>query len=268
MKNKILTLLILITAAACDKIEVNDIEKKQTPITITTNKNIYLEYFTGHKCVNCPSQTSPAFKQIKELYGNQVIIVSIHEGFFALPFSGAWSLDLRSNEGKSIYDQFKITAVPTGMINRLDSKLITPSGWTSVIAEELKKESPLNITIEKDSSNSTSGILNIEYNFVSTYSGVLKSYVYITEDSIIGLQSDSRIQGGVDSSYTFNHVLRTALPDSDATIGNGSFSKDESIKKAYTYEFNPLWITKSLNAVVIVCEENGNVIQVNTFEEF
>ena len=58
-------------------------------------KKILLEDYTGHKCGNCPRAAEKA-EELKEIYGDQLIPIAIHAGFFASDFGGNFTTDFTS----------------------------------------------------------------------------------------------------------------------------------------------------------------------------
>lgn len=110
----------------------------------TQTKKVFLEYFTGSLCGNCPKNTKPVFEDIELNFKNKVNIIKLHASdFFSTPRPGKYSYDFRSDVGESIKTAFGIQAVPIGMIDRIDfqgsSRLISPTDWTSKIQLELEK---------------------------------------------------------------------------------------------------------------------------------
>jgi hypothetical protein len=126
------------------------------------SKKVLLEYFTGHKCGNCPSQSKSAFTNIESTFSTKVKVIKIHAGFFAEPKSASsskYTYDFRNSIGNSLYDKYGVTSVPIGMVDRKEfaglSTLLSPSAWLSQIDLELKQKPNYGIW-EKHSYNSES----------------------------------------------------------------------------------------------------------------
>lgn len=107
------------------------------------SKKVLLEYFTGHKCGNCPVASNPVFDLIKITYPNQVNIIKIHADFFALP-SNSYPTDFRTTPGTELFAALGVSSMPIAAINRIEfpnaSKLINTTDWIAKIDEELKKK--------------------------------------------------------------------------------------------------------------------------------
>lgn len=107
------------------------------------SKMVLLEYFTGHKCGNCPPTTTPIFSSIEATYGKKVHIMKIHTGFFSVFNVNAtkYTYDFTSAIGNEIATSYDITSVPIGAINKKSfpniGRLLSPTAWTSQISEEL-----------------------------------------------------------------------------------------------------------------------------------
>lgn len=269
----ILLLFAPFVFTTCDIIEVNEIEKDLPTEPFQSNKNVLLEYFSGHKCVNCPGQSGPVLQRMEELYGKHVVIITIHEGIFAEPYPGAWNLDLRSTAGKSIFDSRMVTAVPTGVIDRHSisaTALVPPAGWINKIAERFELDAATDIDIRLTPSQSgTNGIINVSYTFYKDFNEALISFAYITEDSIIGLQSDNRIDGGIDSNFVFNHVLRSELISVNSPFATPTaISNDSTYYQSFNYTLLPLWKRAQINVVIILTDASGVVLQAKEFKDF
>ncbi|MDP4282340.1 MAG: hypothetical protein Q8867_09360, partial [Bacteroidota bacterium] len=106
---------------SCDKVKEPYFTQKGTGTdTSTVNRTVLLEDYTGHKCVNCPTAAVTAHT-LEEMYNGNLIILAVHAGYFAIPGSGNYALDLRSATGEDWYSTFGVTSNPIGMINRIET---------------------------------------------------------------------------------------------------------------------------------------------------
>ncbi|MFA5783227.1 MAG: hypothetical protein WC868_13255, partial [Bacteroidales bacterium] len=90
---------------SCDKINPPYIENTTNNNTGDTVKKVLLEEFTGHQCPNCP-QGAIIAQQLKAIYGEKLILISIHAGDFAEPGTGEFAYDFRSSTGNDINSFF------------------------------------------------------------------------------------------------------------------------------------------------------------------
>ncbi|NCD42222.1 MAG: hypothetical protein EOL88_09040 [Bacteroidia bacterium] len=110
--------LLMVLFTGCDKIEAPYLINKG-PVEggggETGKRVILLEEFTGHACVNCP-EAALLLNDLKTLYGEQLLVISVHAGFFAMPL-GELTADYRTAAGTAINDYFGVTANPSGMVS-------------------------------------------------------------------------------------------------------------------------------------------------------
>ena len=83
-------LLALLITSACEEIQpVIDClscEDDGPPIVIDPqDRKVLIEEFTGVRCVNCPAG-SAEIQNLLSVYGEQLIAISIHAGFYANPY--------------------------------------------------------------------------------------------------------------------------------------------------------------------------------------
>ena len=108
-------------AVSCDKVEGPYIEKIENGNdTSEFVQNILIEDFTGHKCPNCP-RAARTLEEIHHNFGDRIIPMALHVSTLADPSSGAFNLDLKTDEGTEIDDFFGVSTspgLPNGMINR------------------------------------------------------------------------------------------------------------------------------------------------------
>ncbi len=108
--------------------------------TMVFHKQVLLEDYTGHKCVNCPEAAIFAHNLADEL-DHKLVIIAIHAGFYAKPDpDNGYPADLRTTSGEELYTDFEIFANPIGMINRGEysgNMQVFPDNWETVINDQL-----------------------------------------------------------------------------------------------------------------------------------
>ena len=124
-------------------VKSNNLDSIVTPNTFKDSiqaKNILLEYFTGHKCGNCPTASKPIFDEIEKSFSKNVNIIKIHASTFANP-SSSYPNDFRTDLGNELLLTFGVNNLPVGMIDRVDfqgaSRLMSPTDWLAKIQSEL-----------------------------------------------------------------------------------------------------------------------------------
>ncbi|MFO8067267.1 MAG: hypothetical protein R6U11_06770, partial [Bacteroidales bacterium] len=122
---------LIFSFTACDKVEppyMNEDAGQNDEDTVVVRK-ILLEEFTGHQCPNCPEGMKTA-NQLKSVYGDRFLIMSIHTGLFARPTPGDFENDYRTEAGDGIAEFFGINQFPVGIVNRTEfdgSTMMSPS---------------------------------------------------------------------------------------------------------------------------------------------
>jgi len=123
--------------------------------TINSDKKVLVEEFTGVQCVNCPTG-SLELENLLSLYGDNLIVVSIHAGDFAPPFPQN-QYDFQTQEADNLINYLgNPPAYPSAVINRKDFDggfyriQYSLSKWAGFIDEELNTDAKIGVTITKD----------------------------------------------------------------------------------------------------------------------
>lgn len=262
-------LLALVTISGCDKIE---------PPYMTNADNgggdgevvrkFLLEEFTGHRCPNCPAGTETA-KTLKNFYGDRLVIVTIHAGFFAMPMSAPFEYDFRTPEGTALNNHFGITQNPVGMVNRTGFEgalLLTPASWGS--AMQAFEDSEPDIKLDIGLTN-MSGDGNYRLDAGVTSLKVLEDDLYLValliEDGIIKPQktNDPEYPDGEILDYEHNHILRKGITDIwGEKISEGLFGVDDVQNRNYNFQLDAEWVADNCSVVVYVMNSNMEILQV------
>ena len=107
-------------------------------------KKVLLEDYTGHTCVNCPKAAVTA-RTLKEQYGEALVVMAVHAGWFAKPAGSPFGYDFRTAAGDSWDTYFGIGQVgnPNGMVNRkytAGTPILSPSAWANSVAAAAAEE--------------------------------------------------------------------------------------------------------------------------------
>ncbi|MBN1338440.1 MAG: Omp28-related outer membrane protein [Bacteroidales bacterium] len=276
LKFSLFTGLILLTyLTACDKIEEPFVRTTGNGGNDTTTfvRKVLLEDYTGHKCVNCPGAAVIA-RDMQEQHEGQVIIMSVHAGFFAQPSSsGLYTTDFTTPEGDELDQFFGVSALgnPQGMVNRVGegtARVLKPADWSAAFHEELEKPAEAVINIKNDF-NESNGELHttLEVTFIHLSQDLFRVCAYITEDSITAPQmnNDPAI-GNVPciEDYVHRHVLRGSLNNTWGDLITGQGVVADSV---YTLEMSSFiipsgWVAGHCSVVAFVYkQDNQEIIQ-------
>ncbi len=232
-------------------------------------RKVLLEEFTGHRCPNCPEGSQIA-KDLSNFYGDQMIVMSIHSGFFSEPTTSPFDYDFRTEEGEAIHDFFGVSSYPVGMINRKSfdaDRLMSPSAWGEAISQIIDIEPDLRIDI---SLNLNSKAKQLEVNFnVHALKNLEKQYyisAFITENMIIKPQRTNNpdYPDGVIENYEHNNVLRKSVNRTwGEQLNEEPMFPGDVFSKSYSVYLDDEWETENCNLVVFVYDENSHeIIQV------
>lgn len=209
--------LLTILAAACDLIEPPF--KQQAGQSGTADRKVLLEDYTGHTCVNCPTAAMLS-QNLKNLYGDRLIVMAVHAGYFARPQSAPFNADYRSQAGEAWDQFFNISANgnPNALINRLKNNTFwhfPPGNWATKVAEAMESEAAAKIELSANY-NTTSRKLDItaKTTFLTALQGNFKLQVCLVEDSLVSAQRNNDPNAGptpVIAEYVHRHVLREAV---------------------------------------------------------
>ncbi|HOS47519.1 MAG TPA: Omp28-related outer membrane protein [Bacteroidia bacterium] len=256
MKN-ILSKLVLATGIAlmlgsigCDKVEGPYGVKSSTGGTDTTDtivRKVLLEDFTGHTCQACPASHAEA-QRLKAIYGDRLIIMGVHAGFFAKPqpsYNPPFPADFRTQVATDIATDFNVINLPfpKGMVNRLyDSgtgvqKILEYADWEVNVDTMLQRAADAGLDITNSFSSGDSMMTaTISVTMVNNYSNQLNLAVYFVEDSIVSPQKD-----GTNNimNYVHRHMLRGTFNGTyGESVGTGLTSGQE-VTKTYSTKLTP-----------------------------
>jgi len=221
MIRKLITILTFLLSglflASCDIIE----EPKMTGPGHNGHqgevvRKVLLEEFTGHQCPNCPDGAQEA-ADLKAFFGDRLVIMSIHAGFFARTTAPHFLADYRTTAGNNINSYFGISYNPVGMVNRAGfsgSPILTPSAWGGAISQILQQEPQAGIEISLNY-QSISRQLNASFKTTAleNIQGPIYLAVFLVENNIMSPQqtNDPQYPNGIKENYIHMHVLRTDI---------------------------------------------------------
>ena len=280
-KNQMLSILIagiILLQFACDKIEPPFIENNNIDTIINPTNNIQkvlIEDFTGHKCGNCPRAHEEA-EMLKTIYGDQVVIIAYHIGFFATTNPTAapnYTTDFTTPSGNEYDNLWGISAIglPQGMINRNNyagNNIVNYPTWSNIVQDYDNDNDGLfdNIAVLKITNNITLNSNNIEcavnIKGLNNSTNESKVVVCLVEDNIIDWQKDYDACPSDIENYTHNHVFRKSLNGAwGNSIGTITNNTDTTINLSQS--INPDWDINNCSIISYVYNaDNYEIIQV------
>ncbi len=232
-----LCFLFIITISACEEIPpiITPIEPVEaTPAT----RQILIEEFTGVRCVNCPAGTE-AIEDLIDLYGDRLVVVSIHSGSFANPYPES-TIDFRMPESEAILNFIGVPfGYPTAAINRKifpgeqNLQLEGRNKWAGFVAQELATTAKLRMEITPDYNENTRA-LSVEISTTieeSITAEDLRLTVVIIEDDVTDTQLTP---AGIQHDYVHKHVLRQVLTSPTGNLLGEDPAVGNSFKRTFS----------------------------------
>ncbi len=275
MKKTIYILAIIgLILGACDKIDEPFLEETGSgpgPDPVEKVRKVVLEEFTGHICVNCPEATKLA-RDLKTVFGEQLILISIHAGDLAVPQGAPYETEYRTQAGTDIYNYYAPIGVPTGMVNRMPyqgSTVLFKDSWEPAIQELLDTDPEAFIEIENEYYDESRKLdIHVHAEFLETLDIKVNLSVLIIESGMISAQkNDLASIGDVPDilDYEHAHVLRTAV---NGTWGEELYDSPESgmlLHKDLTITLDNGWDADKIEIIALLL--NGDTYEVIQAEE-
>lgn len=229
-------------------------------------RQVLIEEFTGERCVNCPAG-SAAIEALLGVHGQRLVAVSIHAGFFAVPFPES-DAQLANSTGESLLTLLdEPNGFPTAVVNRREfdgeeSLQVVQAAWAGHISNELLPDPTVKIDLQSEYNDATGEVdiqadlyvvENIDYEDV-------RLTVYITENNVSDPQTTPN---GTDFDYIHKHVFRAAVSAFDGDAINESMPAGSVVNRSFSITLDPSWVPSECHVVGFVHRGGGtqDVIQ-------
>ena len=257
-----LACLLAFSLTSCDIIEGDKICTEC--LAESEGKKVLIEDFTGHQCGNCP-RAHEKLDEFKELYGDDLIVISIHAGGFASVFPAlGYEADYTTDMGDELeaYYEADLEGLPIGMVNRRewpDGNVLQKFGsWGSQIGAILGESPSMGLEIEAAvSQDGTQLEIEVEAEYFGAANGQGHNLVVlITEDSIVSKQSDYDLSQGYVAEYAHMHMLRGSVTQGTwgIPVKAGNIVAGEKVTKSLTQTMNPDWKPEKLHIVAYITD--------------
>ncbi|MCB0661246.1 MAG: Omp28-related outer membrane protein [Saprospiraceae bacterium] len=253
LKNLFSLSLIVLLAASC---------QENMPVipdltTISSNKKVIIEEFTGVACVNCPAG-SAEIESLLAQFPNNLIAVSIHTGNFARPYTSS-KYDFRTEDGDRITGDFfgeEPFSYPSAIIDRKKlgqgTHYVGQTSWAGHIVSEFAEGSPVSLALRK-SYDSNSHTLDLEVDILplEDLPSDCRISILLTETGI----SDYQLlpsPTGWKSDYTHKHVLRDIITNFDGDIITEPLTSGITVTKSFEYQLDEDWDAAKCEVIALV----------------
>lgn len=231
----------------CDDIKESD---RYIPLEeVHPVRAVLIEEFTGQMCQNCP-EGHRMLESLKKQYGDSVIPVSIHASSLAISGMLGNLQGLKTDDGDIYYNRDGIEKLPSAVVDRSGGALDLAQ-WSGAVREELKKDTPVRITLSASYDN-VSNQITADIDMKSTKPVNCTLQVWLTEDGIVSYQVDGS-QHLID--YVHNHVYRATMNTVDGE--NVNITDVTTLSKSYSIEADSKWVPSNMTAVAFVFDNSG-----------
>lgn len=256
VKTFICALAVGAVSVGCDEVDAGDryIEMEAADV----QRAVLLEDFTGQNCVNCPD-AHEVIEQLEQLYGENLIAVSIHGGQFGISVDRTVYpsyIGLATPEGEEYNTSYGIESWPAGLVNRIGS-VTEHDKWAAAVRTEIEKPAAAEIEVEAVLDNEgPKPVIRITETVrpLSNFTGKLQ--VWVVENGIVARQ---RSGSETIPDYVHNNVFRAAVNGTwgeDVTYTDGIIATSEhSIEVRNTDK--EVWNTDNLAVVAFIYNDAG-----------
>lgn len=248
---KYIALALMAFAVGCDVVDGPYSEKPQGGGNggggnFDTIRKVLVEDYTGHKCGNCP-RASEAIKNLEVAYGEQIVPLAIHVGFFAQPSSsGSFTYDFRSDVGNELSSTFGNDAagLPNGNVNRKNNAApVSYTAWATDVAGYLASAPDALIKIASTFNTSNrQATATVNTAVLNALGGDYNLSVYLVEDSIINWQKDYSLNPQNIPDYAHRHVLRGSFNGTwGSALATGGLQAGATSENTYNLTLPAEW---------------------------
>lgn len=267
MKNNIvlqavLGLFLIIAFNSCEEVPVIVIPVQQlgdcpavnSALVADQQRQVLIEEFTGVRCVNCPDG-SEAVEALIDQYGEQLVVLSFHAGFFSDPYPES-VYDFRTPAGNGLLNfHGSPLGYPAAIIDRKlfggsNRQHLGQSSWAGAIATQVAESPAVKIYLENTYDPLTRDLeVQVSLFFEEDVEGETRISVMITEDKLNDYQETP---SGLQSDYEHNHVLRTALSAPTGNVLSEPSTAGTSFCKSFSGKIEEEWKPEDCTVIVFV----------------
>ena len=236
--------------------------------TISQNKKVVLEEYTGIYCGYCPDGHSRA-QALKNQYPDDVFLINIHTGGYAVP-SAINDPDFRTPFGDAIASQSNLTGYPSGSVNRQYFSSLASNGgtamgrgnWNTAASQVLNQSAYVNVGVE--------ATINVQNNELTVHvegyytgnSPQNTNYlnVVLTQNNTLGPQTGGGMGSDYNHMHRLVHMITGQWGEVISTTSTGSFI-DETFTYTIPSNYNGIDVLiTELNVIAFITETQQEII--------
>lgn len=240
---------------ACEEIPPTLNPVNPNPTTTAKSRKVLIEEFSGVKCVNCPAG-SEAIENLVKIYKDQLVVLSIHAGFFARPYAES-KFDFQTSDGNSLLTYLgEPFGYPSAVINRkkfpAESDIqLGQNQWAGFIASEAAQAPEIELKLNRIYNAATRQLqVEITTKTLEPIDGSdLRLSIALTESNIQDVQLDA---SGKVPNYNHKHVLRDFLTAYDGNPLPEAQKSGAIVNKTLTFILPESWKGENCNIVAFI----------------
>jgi hypothetical protein len=231
------------------------------------SKHVILIDITGVRCNNCPQAADKA-KAIEASRSGRVHIVAAYVRSMpnlTAPWAGNDTLTTVAADQMIGATGVSINSLPNGMVDQAvfgSSRVLGVNEWEARVNERLALTTPLNIALSSTWDNAKGeALITLRLHYTADQgAGNQRFTIALTEDGIIGKQSDRDTSGGIRYFYTHNRVLRTTITAASGELLNASLVAGRVFEKQYRYKPANGFKPENMRVVAFVQQDDDKTI--------
>jgi hypothetical protein len=268
----------LVLSACIDEEPPFVIRKVEKPLSDTTylttsipaaqDKHVMLFDITGVRCNNCPEAAIKA-KQIYDSRSGKVQLLSVYYtipgGLISTPWKGQDTLNCIAANEMIDATGVAVNSMPNGMVDQAlfgTSRLLGINEWDARVNERLKETTPLNLELSSTYDPAKNeAVVTVKVIYTTDKSSEThRLTIGLSEDGILGKQSDKDTAGGVRYGYTHNHVLRTTLTSTSGDVFQASLQAGRVFEKQFRVKLRQHWKPEEMHVFAFVQNDADKTI--------
>jgi len=236
----------------------------ELPTNVNNGRKVVMEEFTGVRCVACPAG-SKEIENLLDFYGEQLIAVSIHSGFFANPLP-ANNYDFKIPAGEQLDDFLgPVSGWPRATVNRFafagEPELpVAATTWAGYI-QQLLAQPPrvlLDITNAFDEGSRELDIV-VEVTAQDQIDESLNITVMVLETNIKDAQlTPETTQQEPDTAYIHRHVLREVVTNVTGDEISTGWSLGQTTNYSFSTTIDANWVSDNCSVVAFLHHRGGS----------
>ncbi len=232
-------------------------------------RKVLIEDYTGHECGNCPAAAIVA-GNILTSNPNDVIVLSVHAGYFADVNPAPFEADYKTPAGNDWNTFFGITSNPNGMISRKDfiagTHIKTYSSWATEVSTIIGLPAQAKITlVSKYDTLASCYSVDVKTKFLQNLTPNFAVSLVLMEEELIGTQKDYSQPTPIVLNYVHKHMMRGALNGTwGDQLNTAPVAMNDSVTKTISnVVFNPTYDLNKLYVIAYVYNKTTyEVVQV------